>query len=85
MFDVEDFQNGITTRLLFARLDYGHYVRIDDGGDYRIANDVKSDSEAFSGPGGYADEGASSLPNRRLSRAVALCASNVFKLFIIHF
>lgn len=85
MFDVEDVQNGITTRLLLARLDYGHYVRIDDGGDYRFANDVKPDHDALPGIGGYADEGVSSLPNRRLSVPVALCASNTFELFIIHF
>ena len=85
MFDVEDVQNGITTRLLFARLDYGHYVRIDDDSDYRIANDVKPDPDAISGTGGYADEGASSFLNRRLSNPVALCAPNVCKLFIILF
>lgn len=84
VFDVKGLLNGITTRLLFAGFDYGHHVNVDNGGDYRIANDVEPDPVTVSGAGYYANKGTISHPYRRLSVPAALCAYNVYGLNHFH-
>lgn len=78
--NAEGSQNGESTRLAYAGLDYGHNVSFDYGRNYGIAYDVGVYTDNLSEFGGDSYEGTDSFLTGRTSGVATLRTSNAFGL-----
>ncbi|WP_333010018.1 porin [Kluyvera sichuanensis] len=76
----EGSQNGESTRLAFAGLDYGHNVSFDYGRNYGIAYDVGSYTDNLSEFGGDSYEDTDLFLTSRASGVATLRTNNAFGL-----